>query len=104
MAPLLVGMADIVILGGLIVAMSTSMINIISYMNSASIMLSVFDIVSGLIKAVVFAGIISTVATYLGLKVKYGAQDVGKKTQHTVVVSLISIFIVNYIMSVLFFT
>jgi phospholipid/cholesterol/gamma-HCH transport system permease protein len=105
MAPLLVGMADIVgFVGGLIVAMSTSMINIISYMNSASIMLSVFDIVSGLIKAVVFAGIISTVATYLGLKVKYGAQDVGKKTQHTVVVSLISIFIVNYIMSVLFFT
>ena len=33
MAPLLVGMADIIAIGGLIVAMSTSMINIISYMN-----------------------------------------------------------------------
>jgi phospholipid/cholesterol/gamma-HCH transport system permease protein len=102
--PLLVGIADIVgFFGGLLVAISTSMINYVSFFTSANTMLSVFDILSGLIKAVVFSLVISFNAVYLGLKVKDGAQDVGKKTMKSVVVSIIIIFGLNYLMSVLFF-
>lgn len=102
--PLLVGVADIVgFFGGLIVAVSTSMINYVSFFTSANTMLLPFDIFSGLIKAVVFALVIGINGTYLGLKVKNGAQDVGKKTRNSVVFSIVVIFGLNYVMSVLFF-
>ena len=80
--PLLVGAADIIgFFGGMIVALSTSMINYVSFFTSANTMLTVFDIMSGLIKSLFFSIVISLNATYLGLKVKDGAQDVGKKTR-----------------------
>lgn len=102
--PLLVGFADIVgFFGGLIVATSTSMINHVSFFTSANTMLNTFDILSGLVKAAIFSLVISINGTYLGLKVQYGAQDVGKKTRESVVVSIIIIFGLNYLMSVLFF-
>ena len=102
--PLLVGFADIVgFLGGLIVASATSMINYVSFFTSANTMLTPFDIYSGLIKAVVFAVVIALNGTYLGLKVKNGAQDVGKKTRNSVVISIVIIFGLNYVLSVLFF-
>ena len=102
--PLLVGLADIVgFLGGLIVATATSMINYVSFFTSANTMLSSFDILSGLIKAAVFSLVISLNATNLGLNVQYGAQDVGKKTRKSVVLSIVIIFGLNYVLSVLFF-
>ena len=102
--PLLVGLADLVgFLGGLLVAVSTSMVNYVSFFTSANTMLSAFDIVSGLIKAAVFAVVISLNAAYLGLNVKHGAQDVGKKTRKSVVVSIVIIFGLNYLLSVVFF-
>lgn len=102
--PILVGVADIVgFFGGLMVAVSTSMINYVSFFTSANTMLSVFDIASGLIKSIVFSIVISFNAVYLGLHVKDGAQDVGQKTMKSVVVSIIIIFGLNYVMSVLFF-
>ena len=105
MTPLLVGLADIIgFLGGLIITTTTSPINIISYFNSANTLLSVFDITSGLIKACVFSLIISLSSTFYGLKAKFGTKDVGKLTRISVVVSLISIFIANYLLSFLFFT
>ncbi len=105
MLPLLVGLADIVgFFGGLLVAISTSMINYVSFFSSANTMLNTFDILSGLVKALVFSIIISINASYLGLKVKHGAQDVGKKTRKSVVISIVIIFGLNYVMSVLFFS
>ena len=102
--PLLVGLADIVgFLGGLIVATATSLINYVSFFTSANTMLSSFDILSGLIKAAVFSLVISLNATNLGLNVQYGAQDVGKKTRKSVVLSIVIIFGLNYVLSVLFF-
>ena len=102
--PLLVGLADIVgFFGGLIIAVSTSLINYVSFFTSANTMLSSFDILSGIMKAFIFSFVISLNATYLGLYVKYGAHDVGRKTQKSVVVSIVIIFGLNYVMSVLFF-
>ncbi|MGA0242396.1 MAG: MlaE family ABC transporter permease [Candidatus Marinamargulisbacteria bacterium] len=102
--PLFVGLADIIgFLGGLWVATSTSMINHVSFFMSAKTMLTGFDIVSGFIKGIVFALVISFNATYLGLTVRHGAQDVGKKTMRSVVVSILIIFGLNYVLSVVFF-
>jgi len=66
-------------------------------------MLNIFDIVSGLFKGLVFSLVISLNATNLGLSVRYGAQDVGKKTRKSVVLSIVIIFGLNYLLSVLFF-
>lgn len=104
-SPLLVALADIMgFIGGLFIAELTSPINYMSYLNSASVMLNTFDITSGLIKSTVFASIIAGVANFNGLSVRYGAQHVGRKTQSSVVISLITIFIANFIMSSLFFS
>ena len=103
--PLLVGLADIIgFFGGLLIAISSSMVNYVSFFNSANTMLSVFDILSGLIKGIVFSLVISLVGTYLGLKAKHGAEDVGRMTRNTVVISIIVIFGLNYVLSVLFFS
>ena len=104
MLPLLVGLADIIgFLGGLVIATSTSMINYVSFFTSANTMLNTFDIASGLFKGLVFSLVISLNATNLGLSVRYGAQDVGKKTRKSVVFSIVIIFGLNYLLSVLFF-
>ena len=103
--PLLVGLADIVgFFGGLLIAVSSSMINYVSFFTSANTMLSVFDILSGLIKAGIFSLVISLTGAYLGLRAKDGAQDVGKMTRNSVVISIIIIFGLNYLLSVLFFS
>ncbi len=103
--PLLVGLADIIgFLGGLLIAISSSMINYVSFFSSANTMLSAFDIVSGLLKGIVFSLVISLTGAFLGLMAKDGAQDVGKMTRNSVVISIIVIFGLNYLLSVLFFT
>ena len=61
------------------------------------------DVVSGLIKSIVFGLIVAIIGCYYGYNSKRGAEGVGKATTNAVVVSSILIFISNYIMTDLFF-
>lgn len=104
MMPLLVGIADIVgFFSGFIIAMSSKRINPYAYFESADSMVVINDITGGLIKAWVFGFIIAIISTYVGLKTKSGAKGVGESTTRAVVVSLISVFIINYFLSVVLF-
>lgn len=57
------------------------------------------DIVKGLVKAVCFGFIFSTIACYKGYYAKGGAKGVGEATTQAVVVSLLTILIVDFFIS-----
>jgi phospholipid/cholesterol/gamma-HCH transport system permease protein len=101
--PVLVGLSDIFgFLSGFIIA-SGSDINPYAYFGSADSMLSVYDILCGLLKALVFGFVISVISCHMGLTASAGAKSVGKGTTKAVVLSLTSIFILNYFLSTLLF-
>ena len=61
------------------------------------------DITAGLIKSIVFAVTISLIGCVEGMNTHGGAFGVGRATTNAVVVSMVSIFGLNYVMSMLFF-
>ena len=62
-----------------------------------------WDLFSGLIKSVVFAWLIITIACHMGLKVEGGAEGVGQATTGSVVWSLLIMLIANACLTALFF-
>jgi phospholipid/cholesterol/gamma-HCH transport system permease protein len=104
MLPLLTVLANILGFGGgYVVATSFSKINPVQYMETAQRLVKLWDVYGGLLKTVVFGMVISIIACYRGLNAKGGAKGVGDATTSSVVTSLISLFILNYFLSILFF-
>jgi phospholipid/cholesterol/gamma-HCH transport system permease protein len=105
MLPVLIGLADILgFFSGLLIAVSVGHINPYSYMSSAQTMLTTLDITGGLLKAVVFGMVISLLSCFMGLNAKSGAKGVGDVTTKAVVTSLICVFILNYLFSVIIYS
>ena len=104
MLPLLTVVADVVsILGGMWIAFTYAHISYDSFLASARQTIGFEDVVKGLIKSVVFAVIIAMVGAYQGLSTRGGAAGVGKSTTSAVVLSIILIFISNFVLSFLLF-
>ena len=100
MLPLLAIFADVVsIVGGAWIANAYAHISYESFISSARQTVGFEDVVKGLFKSVVFAIIIVLVGAYQGLGTRGGAAGVGKATTGAVVISIIAIFISNFIMS-----
>jgi phospholipid/cholesterol/gamma-HCH transport system permease protein len=93
-----VGMA-----GGLLIATTLYDIPISTYLDSAQEFLGLWDLVSSLIKALVFGALIAVIGCSWGLTTSGGAKGVGKSTTTAVVTSLFAIFITNFFMSWLMF-
>jgi phospholipid/cholesterol/gamma-HCH transport system permease protein len=89
--------------GGYLVAVMISKINGVQYFETAQALSSTWDIYGGLIKTAVFGTIIAIIACRKGLTAHGGAKGVGEATTSAVVTTLISLFIVNYFLSILFF-
>lgn len=107
-APLLTLVCDTVgIIGGAFVAQAQLNVGYEMYMTSAidalrptGFILNVpKDLYAGLIKAVVFGGMIATVACNEGLKTTGGALGVGRSTRAAVRDSIIGIIVLNYFMT-----
>jgi phospholipid/cholesterol/gamma-HCH transport system permease protein len=62
-----------------------------------------WDLYSGLVKSVVFAWLVITIACHMGLRVEGGAEGVGQATTSSVVWSLLIMLIANAIMTAIFF-
>ena len=62
-----------------------------------------WDLYSGLVKSVVFAWLIITIACHMGLQVEGGAEGVGQSTTQSVVWSLLIMLIANALLTALFF-
>jgi len=104
MLPLLTILANVVGFGGgYIVATFFGNINPVQYLETAQRLLKLWDVYGGLLKTLIFGMVISIIACYKGLNTKGGAKGVGDATTSSVVTSLISLFILNYFLSILFF-
>lgn len=57
------------------------------------------DIIIGLLKSVVFAGIVATVSCYKGMNCREGAEGVGRATTEAVVASSITVLMSNFFLT-----
>ncbi|MCG2691404.1 ABC transporter permease [Microgenomates group bacterium] len=104
MLPLLTVYADFVgIFGGFIVGVSKLHISRNLYIKKTFDALVYKDVFTGLIKSLVFAAIISIVASYEGLRTKGGAEGVGKATTLSVTTSCILVIAFDCFFTALFY-
>lgn len=104
MLPLLAIFADVVsIVGGMWIAQTYAHISYESFLSSVRQTIGFEDVVRGLFKSVVFGVIIALVGSYQGLRTRGGAAGVGVSTTGAVVVSIILIFISNFVLSYILF-
>ncbi|VAW93097.1 Putative ABC transport system permease protein, partial [hydrothermal vent metagenome] len=98
MLPLLVILGDFMgLLGGAVYSYIDLNISFAAYAERSFEILSIDDISQGLIKSVVFAGIIALVSLSNGFQVSGGAEGVGKATTRSVVMSISLIVLADMI-------
>jgi phospholipid/cholesterol/gamma-HCH transport system permease protein len=104
MLPLLTVFADVVsMVGGMWIAFTYAHISYDTFISSARQAIDFNDVLRGLFKSLVFAVIIAMVGAYQGLSTRGGAAGVGISTTSAVVISIILIFISNFVLSLLLF-
>ena len=91
------------VIGGLIVGLTGLDLTVHTYFTQSLKTIKVFDIVTSLIKAAVFAGLISGIGCQRGFQVRSGAQDVGKYTTSAVVSAIFLIVVADSIFAVTFY-
>jgi phospholipid/cholesterol/gamma-HCH transport system permease protein len=89
--------------GGLVVAIGLYGIPQQVFLESAKNFLDLWDLSTGLIKAVVFGALIAIIGSSWGLTTTGGAKGVGQSTTAAVVTSLLAIFVANFFLSWLMF-
>ncbi|MFZ2447867.1 MAG: ABC transporter permease [Syntrophobacteraceae bacterium] len=104
MLPCLTVLADVIgIIGGYCVGTGAVGIRSALYIQNTIDALLMKDIMSGLIKSVVFAVIIAMVGCYMAFVVRGGAEGVGRSTMISVVTSLISIILADCLFTTIFY-
>ncbi len=104
MVPLLTIMCIVIaITGGIIVAVYGKGVILSTFFESMRDFLTPVDIFKCMIKSAIFGLIVALVSCFKGLNTGEGAQGVGISTTSAVVTSLISIFLINYILSTILF-
>ena len=91
------------LIGGVLVANLFYGISQTTFIESIETFLQIWDLVSALIKAVIFGGIIAIIGCNWGLTTTGGAKGVGESTTTAVVMALIAIFITNFFLSWIMF-
>jgi len=101
MMPILAGIFLFVgIIGCYLVAILFYRVDTMTFMQQLKWIVYWSDVVKGLVKATIFGFIFSSIACYKGFKAKGGAKGVGEATTSAVVVSLLSILISDFIISI----
>ena len=91
------------IVGGYLIAITYMNLSTAAFMNQLYVSLFFWDVVTGLIKAVSFAVIITIVGVYRGLTFTGGADGVGRATTASVVTSIFVIIVMDSIWGIVFY-
>ena len=91
-----------IVAGGLFMFLSTRLSPLL-YGHYVFASITLRDVITGLIKSVVFAWLIITISCHMGLEVRGGAEGVGQATTGSVVWSLLITLIANAILTGIFF-
>lgn len=103
MLPVLTVIADFVgIAGGYAISTTTLNVNSVQYLEKMRMLVTVSDLLIGLLKTVVFGVIIAAVGCNQGFKTHGGAEGVGKATTVSVVTSCILILLSDVFLTGLF--
>jgi phospholipid/cholesterol/gamma-HCH transport system permease protein len=90
------------VLGGVLVAQASN-ISPEAFISSMRQFIVPWDFVGGLIKAPVFGLIIAVVAAQQGLRTSGGAVGVGRSTTNAVVISMVLVYVANFLLARLLF-
>lgn len=101
--PMLVAIADVIgVMGGWLVSVYGLEFDSTVYLRNTLDFLTINDVLAGLIKAVVFGGVIAIMGCYQGDRSQAGATGVGRAATLSMVGAAVLILAFNYIMSTLF--
>jgi phospholipid/cholesterol/gamma-HCH transport system permease protein len=104
MLPILTIIGDITgLAGGLFITTSVYKLSTTIYLESAQRFLGSWDLISAMIKAAIFGSLIALIGSNWGLTTTGGARGVGRSTTQAVVAALLTIFIVNFLLSAVMF-
>lgn len=104
MLPALTMIADFIgILGGFLLSITELQLNPYNYIQQTMNALVIKDIVTGLIKALAFGIVITIVGAYQGFKVEGGAEEVGRRTTASVVISIFLVIVFDLFFTLLFY-
>ena len=104
MLPILVLICDIIgIMGGFLISVTRLEFSVGSYITQTMHNFVMMDLVSGLVKAAFFGFTLVVFGCYYGFNSELGARGVGNATTNAVVFSCICIFILNSLLTALFF-
>lgn len=102
--PLLTLFADIIgIFGGMIIGITYLDLDIIPFLNEVVSVLRYKEFLTALVKSISFSVIILLTGTYFGLKVRGGAEGVGKATTASVVFSIFLVIVADSIIGLVFY-
>jgi phospholipid/cholesterol/gamma-HCH transport system permease protein len=87
------------ILGGYLIASNLFNMSASSYFDPMQIHITLFDLLTGFIKSVIFGILIVTVCCYRGMKTTGGAAGVGNATTQSVVTSYILILMADFLLT-----
>jgi phospholipid/cholesterol/gamma-HCH transport system permease protein len=91
------------ILGGALFGVTQGDFTLSRYIQASIDSLFVRDILSGLIKSVMFGATITAVGCLEGLSTNGGAEQVGHSTTRAVVISILLVVVVDLVFTVIFF-
>jgi phospholipid/cholesterol/gamma-HCH transport system permease protein len=104
MLPILVIFADFIgVIGGFTVASMYANIPVKDFIDGVLTYVNLWDFMGGVIKSFFFGLVIAGVGTYKGLHTENGAVGVGKATTQAVVTATITIFVLNYLLSLILY-
>ncbi|MFH0879812.1 MAG: ABC transporter permease [Lentisphaerota bacterium] len=104
MMPILTVYTNVIgIVGGAIVGYTQLGVSFVAYFDNATRYALNKDLYVGLFKSVLFGLIIITVACHQGFSTKEGAVGVGQATRRTVIISFLTILVVGYIVTRMFY-
>jgi phospholipid/cholesterol/gamma-HCH transport system permease protein len=104
MLPLVVIIADVIgVFGGYLISVYKLGFSPYAYLNNTFDYLEIGDVMSGLLKASIFGGLVCLIGCFYGYNSQGGAQGVGNATTQAVVTSSIMILLTDYLITGLLF-
>jgi len=91
------------IFGGALFGVAQADFTVVRYVQASVDALFLRDIISGLIKSIMFGITITAVGCHEGLSTGAGAEQVGRSTTRAVVVSIFMVILVDLVFTALFF-
>jgi phospholipid/cholesterol/gamma-HCH transport system permease protein len=99
--PMLTLLADLVgLLGGLFVGVTSLDLTAFGYLTQTRKAVALWDVESGLLKSLLFAGAIALIACQQGFAARGSAESVGARTTSTVVTSLFTLVLIDALFTV----